>query len=211
MTLISSAKPFGRSVEVDANQYAAKYSWESVADCIVYCNPSQEDLRSPKTQFVELDDFPIIFELATLASMSSDWVAILNADIVIGSRLPEIIEKLNEIQFNAATSWRFNFNPEVGILSAEAQPSDSGLDFFMALPEVWKGVVEKVPKDLRIGSQLWDTWLLSYFSTFCCQTYADITQARVVFHPRHESRCYGPAPKTPELWSWPVQSPLKIS
>jgi len=209
MTFISSFKP---TDEAMPRQVSAFQSWNEVASQIVYFNSPCVALTSPKTTFVESEVFPSIWKIAALAGWAPEyeWVCILNADIVITANLLNVVEKLNARKVTAASSWRYQFDPAKGISSAE-KPTDMGLDFFMALPEVWRGMAGKIPKDLTIGAPLWDTWMLSYFATFCCEHYADITPAKVVLHPIHSARNYGPTPKTPELYSWPVQSPLKIS
>lgn len=210
MIALSSLKPWTDPTEEHArNQFTAWQSWKVFTE-VFYFNDKESGFRGLDTGIIiPTEDFPLLKWIAIFASQQADWCAILNADIVIGEKFPAVEEKLKK-RFTAATSWRYQFDPEKGIASAEAKPSDMGLDFFCATPDVWRRVAEECPEDLRIGCQQWDTWLLSFFATFECESYADITPARVVFHPRHENRQYGPAPKTPKLWSWPVMSPAKI-
>lgn len=192
MIALSSLKPWSDPTEEHArNQMAAQCSWSVFKEVFLF------------------EDFPSIKFLSNFASQQNDWCAILNADIVISERLATVEKKLKQ-RFTAATSYRYEFIPEAGFLHANLSPTDNGLDFFCAKPDVWRRVAEKCPDDLRLGCQMWDTWLLSFFATFECETYADITPARVVFHPKHGNRKYGPTPKVPELWSWPVMSPAKI-
>lgn len=201
ITFISSAKPEGNP-ESDLNQGIALATWLGSADCIYYLSKAQDGLRHPKVTFIEVGEYPEIFKLAHLASKCEGWVAILNADVLV-MPLAKVVDQLERKRMKAATSYRWQGDPPAVI--------DPGLDFFMALPEVWADFAEKVPHDLRIGAQLWDTWALSYFATFQTEFYADITPAKVVFHPSHGGRAYGPTPETPKLWSFPVMSPCRIS
>lgn len=202
MLFISSAR-LNAPLEIAQNQCSAFQSWDKVADHIVYLNNPDPILTSHKVTFIFSEDYPAIFRMAALAARyESGFAVILNADIIVGEHLPEITKKLNAKRMKAATSYRWQGDPPAVI--------DPGLDFFMALPEVWADFAEKVPRSLRIGANQWDSWALSYFATYQTEWYSDLTPAKVVFHPEHGSRQRGPEPEGIQLMSWPVMSPFKV-
>lgn len=209
MTLISSPKPAGRSAETDLNQKIACATWQSVSHDIIYFGDPQDTLTTPKVTFIQSEPYPQIFRMAQLGAMQSEstWVAVLNADIRLHPRLCKAGEELEKRKMKAAASYRWQLEKDA---SVEPRVEDNGLDFFMARPSVWNDVAVRIPKDLCMGAQLWDTWMLSYLATFQCEWYADLTPAKCVFHPKHDFRQYGPQPATPQIWSHPVMSPNKI-
>lgn len=190
MIALSSFRPFGSSPEHDANTLRAHASWQQAFAWIVYFNNREPRLESPITAFAPLEDFPRIRDMATMASGQSDWVAILNADIFVPPRLIRVQEALERKHAKCAASWRHEFLPDKPAESGRR--CDNGLDFFCARPEVWELVAIHVDDRLRIGVGFWDTWLLGFFNTFFQSFLWDITPSRVVFHPRHENRRYGP-------------------
>jgi hypothetical protein len=205
----------GNSPEYDRNQLAAKASWEPLAEAIVYFNDPQPQLASAKTLFVPAEQHPKILDMVALCAAQPGWSALINSDIVLGHRFSVVEGKLKNKNCTAACSWRFEFDPARGIESAskERVAHDNGLDVFCATQAVWKKVAYAVPEILRFGSAFWDSWMLSFFATFECASYADFSPAHVVFHPNHGSRQWGPGPPDHNLvkiWAWPVQSPLKI-
>jgi len=215
MIFVTSCRPMGNSPEYDRNQLAAKASWESVAEAIVYFNDPQPQLASPKTLFIPAEPHPKILEMVSLCAAQPGWSALINSDIVIGSRFPIVEGKLKNKNATAAASWRLEFDPARGIESAspERVAHDNGLDIFCACQKTWEKVAYAVPEVLHHGSTYWDSWMLSFFATFECASYFDFSPAKVVYHPRHEGRKYGPGPQDHNLvkiWSWPVMSPAKI-
>jgi hypothetical protein len=192
MILISSFRPFDEDPtgEYVPNQLAAKASWEKVASRIIYFNKPEPRLDSPKTSFVPSVKFPPLIELIECAAMQTEWVAILNADIVLGPNFHVVEARLKMARGKCATSWRYNFDPKIGIQSGKRD--DNGLDFFAATPEVWQHIYDFVDVRLHIGAGYWDTWLLSMFCTVFQSGFFNITIHRTIFHPRHEGRKYGP-------------------
>lgn len=217
MLIISSFRPFDQDPtgEYVRNQLAAKASWESMADAIVYFNEPEPRLASAKTRFISSDPFPRIMDITEVCAMQPGWTAIVNSDIVLGPKFPIVEQRLKLKQATCAASWRWEFDPARGIESAakERIPHDNGIDFFAATQPVWKKVYEAVDERLRIGCTFWDTWLMSFFTTFEVSHFWDISPARVIFHPRHDGRKYGPGPEDHnqiKIYSWPVFPDAKI-
>lgn len=205
----------GNHPEYDRNQIVAKASWESVSDAIVYFNDPQPALASPKTRFVSSEPFPRILDLASFCAGQPGWSAIVNADIVIGPKFPIVLQKLKNKGAHCAAGWRYEFDPARGIESAaqERVPHDNGVDFFLAVQETWEKVALAVDERLRLGAVFWDTWMMSFFGTFEISHYWDISPSRVIFHPRHDGRKYGPGPQDHnkiKIWSWPTFPDAKI-
>lgn len=205
----------GSHPEYDRNQLAAKASWEPLAEAIIYFNDPQWQLASWKTKFYPSESHPRILDMVAVAAEQPGWTALINADIVLGNKFPLVIQKLQNKKATAAASWRLEFDPARGIGSAapERLPHDNGLDIFLATQKTWHKVALAVDERLRHGSTYWDSWMLSFFATFECASYYDFTPSKVVFHPKHEGRAYGPGPSdhnSVKIWSWPVMSPAQI-
>ncbi len=211
MIAVSSFRPWtDPDGEYAVNQTAAFKSWKQHFETIVYLNDPQLELVSEKTVFMNSEPFPRIVDLAEVCVHHSGWSAIINADIVIGPNFPLAYSKLKSKKGCAAASWRYEFDPAFGI--TDARVVDNGLDFFAATQEIWQLVYLKCPEELRLGSQCWDTWMLSFFATFAMHGFFDITPSRVVHHPKHGSRCYGPPvdPSTIRIWSVPIMPNARI-
>lgn len=206
MIALSSFRPFtDPQSEYGRNQIAAHESWEKAFDLIVYFNEPLRYLEGSTTLFVPHEDFPRIVELAEFAAAQSDWVALLNADIVIGDRFRLIERKLKRSR-NAcsAVSSRYEFDPGEGM--ERARVVDNGLDFFAATPAIWRQASLLLHPRVRLGAQSWDTQALSFFATYAIAGFYDLTPARVVFHPKHGGRNYGPCvpPNQIRVWAAPV-------
>lgn len=183
MIAISSFKPFCRSEAVAANALAAKASWETVFEKIIYVGQEEEpQLDSPKTEFVSGTDCPPIKQLAELAASQSRWSCLINADIVATPLLLKAEKVLAGLKAVAAMSLRWQ----------DGEVKDNGLDFFCACPKLWKAIAPTVPADLRIGRALWDTWMLAAFGNCGAlgvpgEVY-DLTMWKMILHPKHEDR-----------------------
>jgi hypothetical protein len=203
---VSSCRPFtDPNSEYGRNQIAAHKSWENAFDLIVYFNEPVEHLDGPTTLFLPHENFPRIVELAEFCSTQSDWCALLNADIVVGDRFRLVERKLKRSRnASAAVSWRYEFDPQLGMESARVV--DNGLDFFAATPAVWRQASLLLHPRVRLGAQSWDTQALSFFSTYAIAGFYDLTPARVIFHPKHGGRSYGPCvpPDQIRVWAAPV-------
>lgn len=182
MIAVSSFRAFAKSAEIAANQLAAKKTWESVFDHIIYFAPCvQPELLSSKTRFILTEDFPQIQRMVAECGKQTDWSCIINADIQVGPRLLEVERGLKERHAQSAISCRYQL-PEKNL-------ADMGLDWFAAAPDLWNLIAKRVPQSFRIGHILWDTWMLAAFmkigNPMRCY---DVTGSKFIFHPQHEER-----------------------
>jgi len=183
---ISSFRP-NASPDIAANQLRAKQSWDAVFDHIYLFGPPDKQLASPRTEFIPCENWPSISLLLAVASWQQDPVCILNADIVVASHLKDSLNRGWGRRAMALTSRRYEFDPAAPDYD-RAQVVDMGADFFCAFPQVWKLAYSKIPKQLRIGHQRWDQWILCHLWQQYPQRFWDITYARAIFHPRHGER-----------------------
>lgn len=212
MIVVSSFRPFtDPTCEHGRNQIRAHESWINQFDTIVYFNEPNRYLDKGPTIFVESENYPRIQHLAKTCSEQSDWCALVNADIVIGDRF-RLVERRLKRSTNACAgvSWRWTFDPGFG--TSRAEVNDFGLDFFCAAPDMWARASVLVHPHVRIGCQSWDTQMLSFFATYAMHGFYDLTPARVVFHPVHGNRNYGPCvpPTEIRVWGAPVMPHAKI-
>lgn len=213
MLFVTSCRPMGNNPEYDRNQLAAKASWERYASACVYFNERQPQLASAKTWFVDAEPYPRIMDLCEFCASQSEWCAILNADIVIGPNFPSVEAKLKARKATCASSWRYNFDPAIGISSGAH--NDNGIDFFAATPEVWAIAYDLCQEQLRLGSGYWDGWMLSVFGTFAPLGFYNLTPARVIYHPcdaAHGPRIHGPHFDITKIkiHQWPVMPAFQI-
>lgn len=188
MTVISSFRPLDKSIAIAKNQLIAKQSWEGVFDCIMYFNSPDERMASPKTVFVESEDFPHMSSIFLAAAMTDDITAIINADIVTTPNLRNVIAREFGRGAGAMMSFRHEYDPERVDLN-KAKQVDNGLDFFCSVPEVWHMAYKYVCKDYRLGHGKWDCWMMNFFHvTLSGRFFPDITNERCIFHPRHDER-----------------------
>lgn len=187
MIAISSFKPLDLSVEVALNQIRAHETWSRAFDAIIYFGPYEPRLKCPKTSFICHDDFPTISLMALTASMTGDWAAILNADIVVAPNLPAVWDRAVRQGARALTSYRWEYE-EDDLDLMNARIADNGFDFFATTPDMWGRVSAEVPASYRIGHNVWDSWLLGFFNTVLQRKFFDITSQRVIFHPKHGAR-----------------------
>lgn len=197
MIAISSFRPFDKDPDGSyrRNQLFAFQSWQRVFSKIYFFNSHEKELASAKTTFIPSPEHPTVLSLVELAAMQDEWCAILNSDIVIGQNFPQVEAKLRMRKASCAASWRFNFDPAIGIQSGVH--NDNGLDFFTGTPEVWRRCYEMIDDRLCIGSGGWDQYMLSFFGTYFQTGFFNITPARVIFHPGncpggHGARIHGP-------------------
>lgn len=196
------------SPEYDRNQLAAWKSWHEVAEAIIYFNDPQPQLFSSITRFVPAEPYPRILNMVELMMSQPGWCALLNSDIILTPYFKAIEQKLYAKKAIAASSWRHEFDPAIGI--EPRARVDNGLDFFAASPWVWANVYAEVNENLRLGAIQWDSWLLGFFSIKAAAGFYDITPSRCVAHPAHQGRCYGPAPAPFHFHAWPVMSRMQI-
>lgn len=199
------------------NQKFAVESWNKVAEAIVFFGPRQEHLASPITRFLPSEDFPKLVDVVDFCADQPVWCAIVNSDIWIHQALGKIEQKLNAKRAVAASSFRWNFDPAVGV--NPCHHNDNGLDFFAAVPAAWAMLFEAMqhspqgdidsPKHLRLGAGQWDSWCLgAFFHLFSTMGFYNLTDACVVRHPIHGNRKYGTINHVPNyaphFLGWPV-------
>lgn len=193
----------GDDPEFDRNQLFAKASWEKVASAIVYFNEPQSALSSPKTRFIPSEPYPFLRDIVDLCADQEDWCAIINADIWIHPAFARVEQKLKSKRAVAASSWRFEFDPEKGVEPCER--IDNGMDFFAATPAAWGVIYEQeAPNFLKLGCPTWDSWLQgAFFAKFSHGLY-DISDTRCVRHPKHGGRKHGAGVPPVHFLAWPV-------
>jgi len=187
MIAVSSFRALDDSKEVAANQCRAIDSWRAVFQNIFLFGAFDWRLACPRTHFVEGPDFPPLSLLYLVASQADEPAAILNADIVVAGNLGQIVDKAFSRGADALTSRRYEFDPDKPDLD-RAKVVDLGADFFCAHPWIWARAWKAVPPCYRVGNGGWDNWLLGFLGTTFKRTFADITPARGIFHPRHTER-----------------------
>lgn len=191
MIALSSHRPFASSAEYTFNQSAAARSWHDKFSNIYYIGHYEEGLDSEHTLFVRPDgDYPTIKAMAEFAAqMTAEYVAILNADIVIGPRIAEVERKMREMALPAATSYRYEFDPmNPDLDNAVRHKEDRGMDIFVANPKIWALVARDVPEDLLFAHNRWDSWVCGYFCHHLGYGFRHFTESKCVFHPKHEGR-----------------------
>jgi len=187
MIAVSSFRALDDNKEVAANQCRAIDSWRAVFQNIFLFGAFDWRLACPRTHFVEGPDFPPMSLLYLVASQADEPAAILNADIVVAGNLGQIVDKAFSRGADALTSRRYEFDPNKPDLD-RAKVVDLGADFFCAHPWIWARAWKAVPPCYRVGNGGWDNWLLGFLGTTLRRTFADITPARGIFHPRHVER-----------------------
>ena len=129
---------------------------------------------------------PSIHDLCEYCSQQPGWSCIINGDIVIGPNWPAVEQALNRARAVCAISKRYELGPERN--QATARVVDNGLDFFAARPEIWAMAAMEVPPHFKLGKIFWDTWMLGFFMHASRGECADLTDCRVIFHPKHGNR-----------------------
>lgn len=182
MIAVSSFRPFGQDEESDSNALKAKQSWDEVFDSIYYLNAQEPELENDKTWFVGNDDYPTIKQLCNWCAAQTDWACIVNSDIVVSAAINQVLERAKKVFAWAVVSYRWQ--PKNGSYAV----TDNGLDFFAAIPTLWKRAYDQVPEQLRIGHQTWDTWMIGFFNKNARYHFYNITSYRCIFHPIHGGR-----------------------
>lgn len=172
MIAVSSRRLEGPSEIIDA-QIKALESWRG---------------HFPEIYFPQVieGEKPSISYLTDFCASLPDWSCLLNADIIIGPNWSRAERALRESGAVCAISRRYEI-PKDGDLT-KAEVVDQGLDFFAATPTIWASAAAEVPEVFRLGKILWDTWMLGFFMHISRGKCADLTPARVVFHPQHGDR-----------------------
>lgn len=179
MISISSHKAQDKNPEIAKNQLRARRSWD-VFEEIYYFGQYEEALDGDNTQFIPCEDFPTIKSLCEFAAGLPGWACIINADIVVSPMMREAIAALERSSVRCALSRRYDLWTQKLI--------DMGLDWFAAKPEIWKMAAQAVGSNYRIGHPIWDTWMISFFTHMPGVRCADLTPAKLIFHPAHDGR-----------------------
>lgn len=183
MIAVSSHRPFKNcSPSILKNQRRAFDSWARVFDQVILFGPPEQ--LGKNCRFIPTDPFPRIVRIVDLCAGIQGWSVIVNADIVVGPRLPEIIRKVEQSKGSCAVSWRWEFGNDTGI----ARVVDRGMDFFAAHQSVWTEVGKIYPSEYRIGHSSWDAIMLGALNIVDERGLFDLTHHRLVFHPQHEDR-----------------------
>ena len=174
--------------EIARNQSLAKRSWEMWAKRIVYFGTSDFDLRSPRTIFLEAEQFPRIKSLMECAGGMNGYTAILNADIVVKPEIRRLEQMMGLRGKLCASSRRYHFDPNTCNWDAAELGDDRGRDIFIARHDVWKRAAREVPEAFRIGNGRWDGYVTDLFRRHYNDSFIDFSQKRLVFHPIHGNR-----------------------
>lgn len=193
MIVLSSARRHERSAEYAANQIRAVDSWK-LFSTVYYFGSYEAELKRDNVRWVKSEDWPTIKGMAEFASqMVGDLVAIINADIVVTEPILVVEHKLKALTIPAATSYRYEFDTNIQPLypdlsAAVRHQTDRGMDIFVATPQTWKLVAERIPEYLRIGHPTHDSWLCGFFCYNFGYGFRQFTEYRCVFHPKHVGR-----------------------
>lgn len=185
LSAISSFRPLGEDLEYDRNQLAAKASWDNIFDEIIYFNRPEPRLETKRTFFIGDDTHPAIREVCHVAGMQTDWACIVNADILVCDNLLRVLPVARARKAWALVSYRWQ---PAG--NGTYKVTDNGLDFFAALPPIWKQAEKACPERLWLGHQQWDTWMIGFLNSVAPQHFFDITRWQAVYHPQHGGRRY---------------------
>lgn len=193
MIALSSIRPHAEDADYAANQIRARRSWDDCFERVYYFGKDEPSLHGTqvKTYFIAQDGWPTIREMANYAScMTTGYVAILNADLVISPLIVDVERYMSRIGLPAATSYRYEFDMDNNVLPIESvrNKQDRGMDIFIATPQIWRLVARAVPTYLRIGHQTWDTWVCGFFCSQLGLGFQQFTDKRVIFHPKHGGR-----------------------
>jgi hypothetical protein len=190
MIAFSTLRPFGSDPEYDRNQLAAWQSWQNAFSLIVYLNDPQPQLANEKTLFIPSEPFPKIWKICEYMAYQKEMCCIINGDIIISGQWNRVVSALNSRHALSAVSCRYEFDPEVGLEPNRIM--DCGIDFFCAMPEVWSIASNLADEKLRLGVGWFDTWLMGCFTSFSMSGLYDLTPCKVIYHPKHGGRKYGP-------------------
>lgn len=191
MLAISSPRPRNQCpAQIVQQQMEAIWSWSKVFDEILLFGLEDPQITAmvgkERVGFVGSVGRPSIKQMCAMAAGTQEWCCLLNADIIVDGNWPRVQDELLKSGMECAVSRRWEIPPSGD--TGHAQLKDLGLDFFCASPEIWKAAAEKIAEEFQIGRIMWDTWMLAFFMEASGGKCADLTPARVVFHPQHGHR-----------------------
>lgn len=198
------------------NQSFALQSWLRVFDAVVFLGPYQKHLDSPITRFYPWEHFPRVYDVVDICADQPEWACIINSDIWVHPGFKRVEEKLRAKKAVAAASWRWTFDPRVGV--DPCAHSDYGIDFFAAAPGAWEMVYREMqnspqgnidsPKHLRLGAPSWDQYMLGvFFMKFSALGFYNLTDTRCIRHPLHGGRKHGSGVPVVHIPHWPIMGP----
>lgn len=195
MIFITSHKPFSESKEYALNQGRAAVTWSdlSCVERIYYFGHYEEELnQGDKALFArKFDHWPRIKDMVAMASqLVTEYVALINADIVLTVGFNDVVKRMSDLSLPAATSYRYEFDPAKWPDTTDAvrHKEDRGMDIFIAKPRIWKEVFHEIPDYLRVGHNRWDSWMCGWFCDHLGYGFRQFTDMRCVFHPKHGGR-----------------------
>lgn len=184
---ISSFRPLADSPAIATNQIRAVQSWALAFDGILLYGSHEPRLDSPRTAFIESDQYPKLAPLFYTASQFEQPACILNCDIVVAEHLSAIAGIAWAYGALAWTSRRYEFDPANPDYDG-AKVKDLGADIFCAWPQVWDMAYRAVPSAYRLGAPTYDSWLLGFLTLTLKRKFVDLTKHRPIFHPKHGER-----------------------
>lgn len=185
MIAISSHRPhpYNNGGTYAKNQIRAHKSWEKYFEKIIYFGPFEKGLNSSKTFFIPCDGWPRIKEMAAEAArQTSNYVAIINADIVVTQPFKFLENILKASNMKGASSRRRDYGKRVLL------PDDKGRDIFICTPRIWRKVAVEIPDSCRIGHQQWDSWMIAFLRTVLQNRFGEFTRIPCIYHPKHGQR-----------------------
>jgi hypothetical protein len=190
---VSSFRPHAEDPAYAKNQIRARQSWDDCFESVHYFGQPEPSLDGKQTKTFFLgSNWPTVRDMASFASGSSaQYAAILNADIVVSPLISRVERQMLNLGLPAATSYRYEFDPSDPVIlrmDGIRNRNDRGMDIFIATPQIWGIVADKIPAYLRIGHPTWDTWICGFFCSTLGRGFVQFTEERVVFHPKHEGR-----------------------
>lgn len=191
MIAISSPRPRKECPsEISQQQMEAIWSWSKVFSEVLLFGQEDDQITAmvgrERAGFVGSVGRPTVKQMCALAAGTEEWCCLLNADIIVDQSWLRVEQELKQSGCVCAVSRRWEIPPSGD--TGHAQLKDLGLDFFCATPELWKEAASKIPEEFEIGRIMWDTWMLAFFMEASQGKCADLTAARVVFHPQHGHR-----------------------
>lgn len=197
LVIVSSQKPKGKcSKQYAAQQSDALASWLQLKAAVILVNDKSE-VAAPEGVLLQQpkEAHPSIYELIgaglDYAKNKQDVViAIVNSDIILTENFLKVLQLGDKLSNAwAATSQRYQYDHKKRDID-RAEITDSGLDVFVATPRIWQDVYSAMPTmnahKMKIGRNLWDTWLSGYFKTHVMGSkYIDFTHWKCVFHKEH--------------------------
>lgn len=184
MTAISSVRPLHECAKTRERILAAHRTWLKVFDGIYYFGTQSPELVHPKVRFVVSEQFPLAVDMIGFCASLKGWSAIINGDILVDSRFPQVEALLVKNGGRCAISKRWQFD---GPLRG-AKVVDNGLDFFAATQDVWTLAAKEFPEHYRFGHSSWDALMLGAFNCLARRHLFDLTGKRLIFHPKHGER-----------------------